>query len=222
MFTTHGKVGTTISIIHQRKQLSKAEEDPYQTFCSVVFSLYVTISLSLNGIKLVEKKSKDERNHLHSSSLTSLTPAPSRRHCVLLEVMWSSAEVLEDESSAWLSTSLSLSSMEANTALSIQTHNRTQTRAYSHQHPSVRGWSYGVHPAPPPVPSLHLVPDKLSCPWTSWELLLQRSPSSVNSSLPSMLIVCWSLGKPEVWNGPGEEKRWDCLIVLLWQEKKLL
>lgn len=64
--------------------------------------------------------------------LTSLTPAPCRRHCVLLVVMWSSAEVLEDESPPWLSGSLSLSSMEANTALSIQTDNRTQSRAYSH------------------------------------------------------------------------------------------
>lgn len=73
--------------------------------------------------------------------------------------------------------------------------------------------------APTPVPFLHLVPDKLSCPWTSWELLLQRSPSSVNSSLPSMLIVCWCLGKPEVWNGPGEEKRRDRLMVSLWREK---
>lgn len=49
-----------------------------------------------------------------TGTLTSLTPL----WCVLLvEVMWSSAEVLEDES--WLSRSLSLSSMEANTALSI-------------------------------------------------------------------------------------------------------
>ena len=47
-------------------------------------------------------------------TLTSLTPL----WCVLLvEVIWSSAEVLEDES--WLSRSLSLSSMEANTVLSI-------------------------------------------------------------------------------------------------------
>lgn len=73
------------------------------------------------------------RFHVDTSTLTSLTPAPCRRHCDLLVVMWSSAEVLEEhESSPWLSRSLSLSSMEANTALSIQTDNRTQSRAYSH------------------------------------------------------------------------------------------
>lgn len=57
-----------------------------------------------------------------------------------------------------------------------------------------------------PDPSLHPVPEKLSCPWTSWELLLQHSLSSVNSSLPSMLIVCWSPVMVEVWNGPGDRK----------------
>lgn len=55
------------------------------------------------------------------------------------------------------------------------------------------------------VPSLYPVPEMLSCPWTSWELLLQHSLSSVNSSLPSMLIVCWSPVMPEVWNGPGDK-----------------
>lgn len=59
--------------------------------------------------------------------------------------MWSSAEVLEDRSSPWWSSSLSLSSMEANTALSIQTHNRAESRAYSHQQPSVGRCSYRIH-----------------------------------------------------------------------------
>lgn len=53
---------------------------------------------------------------------------------------------------------------------------------------------------------LHPVPVMLSGSWTSWELLLQHSLSSVNSSLPSMLIVCWSPVMPEVWNGPGDRK----------------
>lgn len=52
-------------------------------------------------------------------SLTSLTPPPRRQKCDLLVLMWSSAEAFEDESSLWWSGSLSLSSMEANTALSI-------------------------------------------------------------------------------------------------------
>lgn len=62
-----------------------------------------------------------------SCPLTSFTPAPCRQHCDLLAVMWSSAEVLEDESSPWLSGSLSLSSMEVNTALSIQTDRQQNT-----------------------------------------------------------------------------------------------
>ena len=71
-----------------------------------------------------------------------------------------------------------------------------------------------------PVPSLHPVPEMLSCSCTSWELLLQHSLSSVNSSLPSMLIVCWSPVMPEVWNGPGDTKAAavsKTVWVVIWQ-----
>lgn len=126
-----------------------------------------------------------------SSPLTSFTPAPCRQHCDLLAVMWSSAEVLEDESSPWLSGSLSLSSMEANTALSIQTDRQQNTeQGLLSLTPLSPRTSYTVCPLPFFVPSLLPVPEMLSCSWTSWELLLQHSLSSVNSSLPSMLIVC--------------------------------
>lgn len=71
--------------------------------------------------------------------LTSLTPAPCRQYSDLLVVMWSSADVLEDESSPWLSRSLSLSSMEANTALSIQTDTQQNTEHGLLWHPLVPG-----------------------------------------------------------------------------------
>ena len=75
-------------------------------------------------------------------------------------------------------------------------------------------------PVPVPVPSRHPVPVMLSCPWTSRELLLQHSLSSVNSSLPSMLIVCCIPVMPEVWNGPGERKTTANISGPFWREKK--
>lgn len=100
-----------------------------------------------------------------TSPLTSLTPAPCRQHCDLLVVMWSSAEVLEDESSPWLSGSLSLSSMEANTALSIQTDTQQNTEQGLLSLTPLSPWtSYRVHPVPScPVPP--------SCTWDAILLL---------------------------------------------------
>lgn len=129
-------------------------------------------------------------SHADGRPLTSLTPAPCRQHCDLLVLMWSSAEVLEDESSPWWSGSLSLSSMEANTALSIQTDGQQNTeQGLLSLTPLSPGTSHRVWPVPLLVPSLQPVPEMLSCSWTSCELLLQHSLSSVNSSLPSMLMV---------------------------------
>lgn len=84
--------------------------------------------------------------------LTSFTPAPWRQQPGLLVVMWSSADVLEDESSPWLSRSLSLSSMEANTALSIQTDTQqsTEHRARLTPTPLSPRTAHRVHLSLPP------------------------------------------------------------------------
>lgn len=94
-------------------------------------------------------------------ALTSFTPAPCRQHPGLLVVMWSSADVLEDESSPWLSRSLSLSSMEANTALSIQTDTQQSTEHGLLRHPlSVPGrpTESTCRCLPPPVGYLRCYP----------------------------------------------------------------